>query len=315
VTRRRPDLAVLAHRLPPHFLTRFAPSPTGYLHLGHVVNAIYVWGLARALGGRVLLRMEDHDRSRSRPGFEAAILDDLEWLGLEPDTPSPASLRRGASPYRQSDSEAIYRRAISQLGEMGLLFACDCSRKTIASQVPAHRNEEPRYPGRCESRGLADGPGRGLRLRLASGLEPFNDGLLGPQLQDPEAQCGALLLRDRSGQWTYHLAVTVDDWRHEIDLVVRGADLLASTGRQLRLARLLGRPRPPLFIHHPLILRPDGTKLSKANRDAGIRDLRAAGRSPQEVLGMAAHACGLLPAQRALAVGDLASLFTGNGDR
>ena len=154
-------------------------------------------------------------------------------------------------------------------------------------------NEEPRYPGRCEARGLADGPGRGLRLRLASGLEPFSDALLGPQLQDPQEQCGALLLRDRTGQWTYHFAVTVDDWRHGIDLVVRGADLLTSTGRQLRLARLLGRPRPPAFLHHPLVYRPDGTKLSKANRDAGVRDLRAAGRTPDDVLGFAAHACGL----------------------
>jgi glutamyl-tRNA synthetase/glutamyl-Q tRNA(Asp) synthetase len=259
--------------------------------------------------------MEDHDRSRCRPGFEAAILDDLEWLGLEPDLPSPPSLRSGASPYRQSDNEAIYRQALAQLDSMGLLFACDCTRKTIASQVPAEPNEEPRYPGRCESRGLTDGPGRGVRLRLASGLDPFNDGLLGPQLQDPEAQCGALLLRDRSGQWTYHLAVTVDDWRHNIDLVVRGVDLLASTGRQLRLARLLGRPRPPVFLHHPLVLRQDGTKLSKANRDSGIRDLRAAGRTPQEVLGMAAHACGMLSTQRPLAAGELASLFEGGGER
>lgn len=295
--------------MPARFLTRFAPSPTGFLHLGHVVNAIYVWGLARALGGRVLLRLEDHDRSRCRPGFEAAILDDLGWLGLEPDIPSIAALRDGTSLYRQSDNDVIYRQAIGQLARMELLFACDCSRKTVASQSPAGVNEEPRYPGRCESRGLADGPGRGLRLRMASGLEPFNDGLLGPQLQDPEQQCGALLLRDRSGQWTYHLAVTVDDWRHGIDLVVRGEDLLASTGRQLRLARLLGRPRPPVYLHHPLVYRPDGTKLSKANRDAGVRDLRASGRTPEEVLGLAAHACGLTDAPQPVGPAGLATLF------
>lgn len=311
MSRRRPDLLALGNRLPPRFQTRFAPSPAGFLHLGHVVNAVWVWGLARALGGRVLIRLEDQHRSRCRPGFEAAILDDLEWLGLEPDVPTTGSLRGGTSAYRQSDNEFLYRKAIAQLTEMGLLFACDCSRRTIAGQSPAGFNEEPRYPGRCESRGLPDGPGRGLRLRLASGLEPFNDMLLGPQLQDPEEQCGALLLRDRSGQWTYHFAVTVDDWRHGVDLVVRGMDLLTSTGRQLRLARLLGRPRPPVFLHHPLVDRPDGTKLSKANRDLGIRDLRAAGRTPEDVLGLAAHACGLLDAPRPVRAADLAALFEG----
>lgn len=307
--RRCPDLTTLQNRLPQKFLTRFAPSPTGFLHLGHVVNAIYVWGLARVLDGRVMLRLEDHDRSRCRPGFEAAILEDLEWLGLEPDLPMISSLRAGASPYRQSDNEAIYRQALAQLAANNLLFACDCSRKTIASLSPAVANEEPRYPGRCASRGLTDGPGRGMRLRLASGLEPFNDALLGPQLQDPEEQCGALLLRDRDGQFTYHLAVTVDDWRHGIDLVVRGEDLLQSTGRQLRLARLLGRPRPPVYLHHPLVYRPDGTKLSKANRDAGVRDLRAAGRTPDQVLGLAAHACGLTSSPGPLPVAELPSLF------
>lgn len=299
----------LGHRLGPHFVTRFAPSPTGSLHLGHVVNAIYVWGIAHALGGRVALRMEDHDRSRCRPAFETGILDDIEWLGLEPDIAPISSFRAGPTPYRQSDSEAVYRQAIAQLTEMGVLFACDCSRKMIVGQTTVPANEEPRYTGRCESRGLEDGPGRGLRLRLASGLEPFNDALLGPQLQDPQEQCGALLLRDRTGQWTYHLAVTIDDWRHGVDLVVRGVDLLASTGRQLRLARLLGRPRPPVLLHHPLVYRPDGTKLSKANRDMGVRDLRAAGRSPEEVLGLAAHACGLTDAPRPLLVSDLPLLF------
>lgn len=290
-------------------MTRFAPSPTGHLHLGHVVNAIYVWGIARALDGRVALRLEDHDRSRCRPAFEAEILDDLEWLGLLPDIAPIASFRGGPNAYRQSDSDPIYEQAISQLKGMRVLFACDCTRKMIAGQSPVGPNEEPKYSGRCEARELADGPGRGLRLRLASGLEPFSDALLGPQLQDPQEQCGALLLRDRTGQWTYHFAVTVDDWRHGVDLVIRGADLLTSTGRQLRLARLLGRPRPPVFLHHPLVYRPDGTKLSKANRDAGVRELRAAGRRPEEVLGLAAHACGLTDAPSSVPVTDLPLLF------
>lgn len=309
MTRLRPDLAALRSRLPLHFLTRFAPSPTGRLHLGHLVNAIYVWGLARALGGRVVLRFEDHDRGRCRPVHEAAILDELEWLGLEPDVASVASFRTGASPYRQSDNEAVFRKAVAGLIEQGLVFACDCSRKTMVGNSLVSRNEEPRYHGRCESRGLSDAAGRGLRLRLAAGLEPFNDALLGPQLQDPAEQCGALLLRDRQGQWTYQFAVTVDDWRHGIELVVRGADLLASTGRQLRLARLLGRPRPPVYLHHPLIFRTDGLKLSKAAGDEDVETLRNAGRSPEEVLGVAAHACGLIDAQGPVSADQLQALF------
>ena len=310
MSRLRPDLAALRQRLPAHVLTRFAPSPTGYLHLGHVVNAIYVWGLARALGGRVLLRMEDHDRGRCRPEYEAAIVEDMAWLGLVPDVPTIENLRSGPSQYRQSDNDAFYRRALAQLTAQDLVFACDCSRKAMANAQPPAPNEEPRYTGRCATRGLEDRPDRGLRLRLASGLEPFNDLLLGPQLQDPEEQCGALLLRDRSGQWTYHFAVTVDDWRHGVELVIRGADLLPSTGRQLRLARLLGRPRPPAFLHHPIVYRSDGQKLSKANRDTGIRDLRAEGRSPDEVLGLAAQACGLLATARPVSVDALPKLFT-----
>src|SRR5690242_19934763 len=109
------DLAALAARLPPRPLTRFAPAPTGYLHLGHVVNAIHVWGIARALGGRVLLRLEDHDRTRCRPEYERAILEDLDWLGLEPDVGTPAELRAGPSPYRQSDSGAAYAEALGRL--------------------------------------------------------------------------------------------------------------------------------------------------------------------------------------------------------
>jgi glutamyl/glutaminyl-tRNA synthetase len=110
---RRPDLRALATRLPDRPLTRFAPSPTGTLHLGHVVNAVYVWGLARALGGRVLLRFEDHDRARSRPVFERAILDDLEWLGLEPDLGLPSEFRAGRSPFRQSDADEAFARALA----------------------------------------------------------------------------------------------------------------------------------------------------------------------------------------------------------
>jgi glutamyl/glutaminyl-tRNA synthetase len=303
------DLAALARCLPPGPLTRFAPSPTGYLHLGHVANAIYVWGIARALGGRVLLRMEDHDRGRCRPAYEAAALEDLDWLGLEPDLGPTAEFRSGSSPYRQSDCSACYEEALARLGERSGIFACDCSRKDIAAEAGDAFNEETVYPGRCRDRGLEPAPDRGVRLRMEPGVERFVDGLLGEQSQDPAAQCGDLLLRDRLGQWTYQLAVVVDDLRHEVDLVIRGEDLLSSTGRQLRMARLLGRERPLVFTHHPLISKPDGAKLSKASGDTGIRELRRAGLRSPTVLGRAAWLTGLLDQPRDLAVTELPDLF------
>ncbi len=272
------DLARLASQLPPRPLTRFAPSPTGHLHLGHVVNAVYVWSLARALGGRVLLRIEDHDGTRCRPEFEQSIRDDLLWLGLEPDITTE----------RQSESGAIYAAALAHLGETHGVYACDCSRRTIAREALDVFGEETRYPGRCRARGLASGPGRGTRVVMEPGAERFEDGMLGPQQQEPAMQCGDLLVRDRLGHWTYQFAVAVDDQRQAIDLVVRGEDLLASTGRQIRLARILGRETPPVFLHHPLLWKQTGEKLSKASGDTGIRELRAAGMTAEAVLREAA---------------------------
>jgi glutamyl/glutaminyl-tRNA synthetase len=144
---------------------------------------------------------------------------------------------------------------------------------------------------------------------VEEGNELFTDLLLGPQSQQPARQCGDLLVRDRADNWTYQFAVTVNDLDQGIDLVIRGEDLLASTGRQLQLARFLGRPKPPVFLHHPLICRPDRTKLSKANRDSGIRELRDSGMSPSAVLGLAAFRGGLIEAVRDLAAGELHRLF------
>ncbi len=303
------DVAALAESLPGRPLTRFAPSPTGYLHLGHVVNAVYVWGLAQALHGRVMFRLEDHDRGRCRPEYERALLDDLDWLGLEPDVGPTAELRRGSSPHRQSDCGPVYQQALDRLAAAGVVFACGCSRRELDAEVGGAVNRETRYPGRCRERGLAFGPGRGVRLRLEAGEERFLDARLGERCQVPSAQCGDLLLRDRLGQWTYQFAVTVDDLRHRVDLVVRGEDVVESTGRQLRLARMLGRDGGPVFFHHPLVFGSDGAKLSKSAGDAGIRELRAAGVTAAAVLGRAACVGGLLDHPRPLAVADLAGLF------
>jgi glutamyl-Q tRNA(Asp) synthetase len=292
-----PDLVARIPRAP---LTRFAPSPTGYLHLGHVVNAIWVWGLARALGGRVLLRIEDHDRGRCRPEYEEALLEDLAWLGLAPDL----------GPTRQRDAATVYHDTLAALAQLGLVYACDCSRRDIASEAGDVPHLETRYPGRCQERGLSPGPGRGQRLRLEPGAERFTDALLGLQEQTPAEQCGDLLVYDRNGNWTYQFAVVVDDLRQGVDLVVRGADLLSSTGRQIALGRLLGREKPPVFLHHPLLTRSDGAKLSKAAGDTGIRELRSAGTPPAEVLGRAAKAGGVGDG-RPLTPDDLPRLFSG----
>jgi glutamyl-Q tRNA(Asp) synthetase len=290
-------------------LTRFAPAPTGHLHLGHAASAVWAWGVARALGGTVLLRIEDHDRGRSRAEYEQALLEDLEWLGLEPDLGRPAQYRAGRCEYRQSDRAAVYDLELRRLDLAGLTYMCDCSRRRMREEGHDVPNVEQRYDGRCRTRHLAAGPGLGTRVRMESGVERFVDLRLGPQEQVPAEQCGDLLVRDRAGQWTYQFAVTVDDWRQGVDLIVRGEDLLESSGRQLRLARLLGRVAMPRLLHHPLIMSSSGAKLSKANRDTGLRDLRAAGVSAGEVLGASAAATGLLAAPIELRAADLAELF------
>jgi glutamyl-tRNA synthetase/glutamyl-Q tRNA(Asp) synthetase len=282
-------------------LTRFAPAPTGYLHLGHVLNALYVWGIARARGARVLLRLEDHDRQRCRPEYERALLEDLDWLGFRPDLGSTDEFRRGPSVYRQSDNEAVYAGHVELLRQRGhLVYACDCSRSMAGA--PDAGGSGGTYSGRCRNRGLLPAPGLGLRVMLPPGAIRFDDERLGPQVQEPARQCGDLLIRDRLGNWTYQFAVVVDDIRHGVDLVIRGEDLLDSTGRQLLLAQLLGDSRPRWYLHHPLIRKPGGAKLSKANRDSGVRMLRARGIGPEEVYGLALQAAGLLTESRSLAL-------------
>jgi glutamyl/glutaminyl-tRNA synthetase len=279
-------------------VTRFAPAPTGFLHLGHVVNAIYVWGMARKGGGRVLLRIEDHDRKRSRPEFERAILEDLEWLGFVPDE----------GPVRQGDRQQFYGSALERLRGQGRVYACECSRSEIA--VASEPGQELRYPGTCAAKRLIEGPGRGTRVRLEPSVERFDDLRHGPQAQRPFEQSGDLLVRDRDGNWTYQFAVTVDDDAQGVTLVIRGDDLLSSTGRQIQLARLLGRTTPPRFLHHSLLMKTATQKLSKADHDTSVRDLRERGRTAADVIGRAAALVGLLDRERPLAAEQVPTLFT-----
>jgi glutamyl-tRNA synthetase/glutamyl-Q tRNA(Asp) synthetase len=289
----RPNLPTLEAALTAPLLTRFAPSPTGYLHLGHVVNAIYVWGIAAALDGQVLLRVEDHDRIRCRPEYEAALLDDLAWLGFEPDV--------GLEPLvRQSDTPAVYEQALEALRATTHVYACECSRKEIGGE---------RYDGRCRGRGLEMAPGRGIRVQLGNGAENFEDMLLGPLSQVPAEQCGDLLVKDRDGHWTYQFAVTVDDVRQHVTLVIRGEDLASSTGRQIQLARMLGRENAPIFLHHSLIHDERGEKLSKSAGDTGVRELRGTGLTAPEVIGIAAARVGLVVPGESIPASDVSRLF------
>jgi glutamyl/glutaminyl-tRNA synthetase len=284
----------LARRIPTGArTTRFAPAPTGWLHLGHVLNAEYVWSLARRIGGRVLLRIEDHDRERCRPEFDAGILTDLDWLGFAPDVFPTDRFRDPAFEGRQSNRDRQYREAAAQLQQLGLLYACDCSRREIQDAARL-RGDEPAaelyYAGRCRDRGLPIGDGCGWRVRMDPGVETFDDVRLGPQAQEPARQCGDLLIRDRLGNWTYQFAATVDDWLQDITLVIRGVDLIASTGRQIRLARLLGRSEPAAFLHHALIMKAPDQKVSKSDGDNGVTDLRAAGWTKEQVIAAAISA-------------------------
>ena len=267
-------------------LTRFAPAPTGHLHLGHVVNALYVWGAAHDRDGRVLLRIEDHDRQRSRTEYEASILEDLAWLGFVHDGPI----------VRQSDRDAIYRKALQPLIDREMVYGCTCTRAEIESGTGIREpgSTELRYSNTCREKDIALADGVGWRVRMDPGVEKFFDEFLGPQEQDPSRQCGDLLVRDRLGNWTYQFVATVDDHLQKITDVIRGEDLLASTGRQVRLSRLLGRSRPPRFWHHPLVMKSATQKLSKSDGDTGIRDLRAAGWTKEAVLEKARSLSGKL---------------------
>jgi glutamyl-tRNA synthetase/glutamyl-Q tRNA(Asp) synthetase len=273
---------------------------------------VWTWGVARARAGRVLLRLEDHDRGRWRPEYETQILDDLTWLGLVPDEESTRRLRDGPSSFRQSDNDLEYERALGRLRERDAVYVCQCSRKTIAEGLadePDPVADELRYPGTCRALGLEPAPGRGIRVALSGEPVRFDDVRLGPIEQRPIEQCGDLLVRDPTGNWTYQFCVVVDDLRHGVDLVVRGEDILASTGRQILLREMLGAVERPLYLHHPLILGEAGEKLSKRAQSLAVRDLRSAGVAPEVVLGEAAYRTGLLPEPESLPASRLGALF------
>lgn len=280
----------------PGYRGRFAPSPTGRLHLGNARTALVAWLDARAAGGAFVMRIEDVDRGRSRAELEARLLADLRWLGLDwdegPDVGGPFG------PYRQSERDEHYREALAALAT----FPCSCTRQELRGAAQAADGEEPRYPGTCrEGPRRAAGPWA-IRWRTPAGVVECHDRLAGGQRQEVAAEVGDLLLRRRDGDWAYQLAVVVDDGAMGITDVVRGADLLGSTPRQILLQRALGLAHPA-YAHVPLILGADARKLSKRDGAPDLSALREGGARPEVVVARLAASLGLcdpsLPAIRA----------------
>lgn len=316
-------------------ITRFAPSLTGYLHLGHVLHMLYVWGIARAKNGKVICRMEDHDLSRRRPEYEKAILENMEWLGFIPDEGITASLVNEPSEFRQSDCGDYYEKMLGVLQMKGLVYGCECSRKQILQHadgdwvreqpeasasalrlsseqadsgdaVPPAMPNELCYTGACAGKGL---PliGHTVRFRVPDGEVVFEDLRLGECRQIPKHQCGDFSLRDRQGQWTYQFACVCDDIRHGVDCVIRGEDILSSTARQILLLQALGEPVPGYF-HHPLLCDDQGEKLSKRQRSESISQLRDTGITAEEIISRAAFAGGLWNEPGPLSLSDALAL-------
>lgn len=279
---------------------RFAPSPTGPLHLGSVAAALVTWLAARQAGGRLLLRVEDLDSARVVDGMAAQHADDLSWLGLDWDEADAAGARLS---WSQSERLAAYEAALEKLAAGGHLFFCDCSRKEIAHLVSAPHGptEGPVYPGTCREHGLRDRSFRrppAIRIRVPDETVAFEDRFQGRYAQSLAHDVGDFVLRRGDGVPVYQLAVVVDDLAQGITEVVRGADLLSSTPQQILLARLLGTGEPA-FAHLPLLCMPDGARLAKRSGGVSLRDHRDAGRSPEEILGALARVLDLLPGDAA----------------
>jgi glutamyl-tRNA synthetase len=280
---------------------RFAPSPTGELHLGNARTAILAWLWARSEGGGFTMRVEDLDRPRVRPGLARRQLEELAWLGLtwdegpDPGTGDEAGPR---GPYHQSARTVHYEAALGALGEN--VYECFCSRAEIATASAPHgpQDDGPRYPGTCAQLAEAQRAERrrtrapALRLRVPPGPIAFNDELQGAQQFDPQATVGDFVLRRADGIFAYQLAVVVDDGAMGITQVLRGDDLLPSTARQILLYRLLGL-REPRWAHAGLVASASGERLSKRDRAASLSALRAAGRDPDEIVAQLCALSGL----------------------
>lgn len=271
--------------------TRFAPSPTGYLHLGHIAAASYLWTIAKKIDAAVILRIEDHDLGRSRDEYIEAILSDLEWLGFKADL-APSRSDWKTSELLQSNREKYYEDAFSDLKSKNLIYKCDCSRKKIIERTGV-QHPELVYDGHCFSRQKEITENYGWRFKVPDRNVTFVDLVHGVSTQYPLEQCGDFLIKDRDGQWTYQFSSVVDDLQQGVNLIIRGVDIMPSTGRQILLARSLEALNVPKYAHHPLILNESGEKLSKRSYDYSIHQARVDGLTPEELFGEIAMQIGV----------------------
>jgi glutamyl-tRNA synthetase len=295
---------------------RYAPSPTGELHLGNLRTALLAWLFARAAAGAFVLRVEDLDRPRVRAGATTRMLADLRWLGLDWDE----GPERGGplGPYMQSARLALYNAALARLRVRGLLYPCYCSRAELAriASAPQGTDEAPRYPGTCRhlsarARAAREAEGRRPSLRFRVPREPiaFVDRIAGSIRENVAGTVGDFVVRRSDGIIAYQLAVVVDDALMGITQVVRGEDLLSSTARQLALFDALGYARPTEFAHVPLALDDAGARLAKREAAAGLDTPRARSVTRERVLGALAASCGLWPAGQPATLHELLSEF------
>lgn len=287
------------NNLPPTPRTRLAPSPTGALHLGNARTFLVNWALARRLGWHIVLRIEDLDGPRIKPGSAEALVDTMRWLGLDWDS----------GPFVQSHDLEPYRAAAHRLIAGGFAYRSDLSRTDIlaAASAPQAGAHEARFPAELRP-GDALSPGRwgdqpdlaGATWRFASpegggGDVEFEDGFVGPTVVNPAADVGDFIIWTRANVPAYQLAVIVDDHRQGITHVVRGDDLLTSAARQILLARALNLHPIPQYTHLPLVVGPDGRRLAKRHGDTRVETYRRAGVPPEAIIAMIARLSGMLP--------------------
>lgn len=292
---------------------RFAPSPSGRMHLGNLFSALLSWLSARSAGGVFALRIEDLDPDRSRAEYARQLCDDLHWLGLDWDEGPGVGGPNG--PYFQSRRTERYAALFRELECQGLLYPCFCTRaERLAASAPHRGDGEPIYPGTC--RGLSDEERAkrsarrkaAWRIMVPDEVWGVQDGNCGWYQENLLRECGDFILRRSDGVYAYQLAVVADDAAMGITQVVRGRDLLPSTPRQLYLYRRLGLT-PPEFFHIPLLLAPDGRRLSKRERDLDMAALRAR-YAPEELLGILAWLAGLVPDRAPVSAEKLAREFS-----
>ncbi|MDY6159877.1 MAG: tRNA glutamyl-Q(34) synthetase GluQRS [Candidatus Faecousia sp.] len=281
---------------------RFAPTPSGRMHLGNVFAALIAWASVRSRGGEMVLRMEDLDTQRTSLEYASQLRGDLAWLGLDYDRETPP----------QSQRSEVYDRYFERLKELGLLYPCYCTRSQLHSVNAPHLSDGTYvYPGTCrdlseEMRAAMNRP-PAWRVRVPDRQWEFCDLVQGEYRLNLATDCGDMVVRRADGVYVYQLAVTVDDGEAGVTEVVRGMDLLSSAPRQMYLQELFGFPHPA-YGHVPMLLAPDGRRLSKRDRDLDLGQLQK-WVSAQEVIGTLAYSAGLIDQNTAISAKELASVF------